>query len=169
MEKNDTFSRLLFEALELEQLPACELCGREAVLVCTPDAAFLCWACDATVHSANFLAARHVRWLACGGCHRLDSARRVSGARPEPVRSLCSSCHPAQSPSSSSSSCVSTSQSTATGEDQEEKKPAAAKRRHVDVDEMAEGILLDSSELRGVEAAGGAWERQRRRLSHASG
>ena len=40
---------------------ACELCGGTAAVRCEPDAAFLCWSCDARVHTANFLVARHVR------------------------------------------------------------------------------------------------------------
>ncbi|XP_078443064.1 uncharacterized protein LOC144712675 [Wolffia australiana] len=50
----------------------CELCGGEATTHCERDSAFLCWACDATVHGANFLAARHRR-------------RRLGGARGREV------------------------------------------------------------------------------------
>ncbi|KAG2613466.1 B-box zinc finger protein 32-like [Panicum virgatum] len=39
----------------------CELCGAPAAVHCAADAAFLCAACDAKVHGANFLAARHRR------------------------------------------------------------------------------------------------------------
>ncbi|RRT52295.1 hypothetical protein B296_00020748, partial [Ensete ventricosum] len=100
----------------MKQRQACELCGGEAAIFCQPDAAFLCWACDASVHGANFLVARHVRWVACGGCYSLDSARQVSGPAPWLVRSLCGSCDPDHSPSppshpassSYSSSCLST-------------------------------------------------------------
>lgn len=47
---------------------ACELCGAPAAVHCEADAAFLCAACDAKVHGANFLASRHRR-------------RRVAGAQ----------------------------------------------------------------------------------------
>ncbi|XP_075493241.1 B-box zinc finger protein 32 [Primulina tabacum] len=39
----------------------CELCDAEAVVFCPSDAAYLCWTCDAQVHQANFLVARHFR------------------------------------------------------------------------------------------------------------
>ncbi|RWV94189.1 hypothetical protein GW17_00043299 [Ensete ventricosum] len=80
----------------------CELCGGAAAVHCEADAAFLCWACDARVHGANFLVARHLR--------------RVAGAGSPPVRSLCSACGPAGSgfsDESESVSCVSTAESTA--------------------------------------------------------
>ncbi|KAJ0984177.1 hypothetical protein J5N97_002533 [Dioscorea zingiberensis] len=66
---------------------ACELCGAAAMVHCEADAAFLCRSCDATVHGANFLVARHLR---------------------RPI-------HPAASPatSSSSSSCISSAESAA--------------------------------------------------------
>ncbi|CAL9079228.1 unnamed protein product [Musa textilis] len=144
----------------MKQRQACELCGCEAAIFCQPDAAFLCWACDASVHRANFLVARHVRWVACGACHSLDSARRVSGPAPRLVRFLCASCDPDHSPpspshptaSSYSGSCLSTSESTAAPPAE---KPAAArratakKRRRV-VDERVEWFLLDWSRRMGL-------------------
>ncbi|CAM0908964.1 unnamed protein product [Alopecurus aequalis] len=39
----------------------CALCGAGADVHCAADAAFLCVACDAQVHAANFLASRHHR------------------------------------------------------------------------------------------------------------
>jgi hypothetical protein len=39
----------------------CELCGAPAAVHCAADEAFLCAACDAKVHGANFLASRHRR------------------------------------------------------------------------------------------------------------
>lgn len=39
----------------------CELCDAEAAVFCPSDAAYLCWTCDAQVHQANFLVARHFR------------------------------------------------------------------------------------------------------------
>ncbi|KAM7253725.1 hypothetical protein ACFE04_031407 [Oxalis oulophora] len=40
---------------------ACELCNNAASLYCEADNAFLCKSCDAKVHQANFLVARHIR------------------------------------------------------------------------------------------------------------
>ncbi|KAM0839136.1 hypothetical protein ACQ4PT_060507 [Festuca glaucescens] len=64
----------------------CALCGARADVHCAADAAFLCGACDARVHGANFLASRHRR-------------TRVS---------------PPVSGTSSSSSCLSTADSATT-------------------------------------------------------
>ncbi|RWW82729.1 hypothetical protein BHE74_00008801 [Ensete ventricosum] len=119
----------------MKQCPACELCDGEAAVFCGPDAAFLCWACDASVHGANFLAARHVRQVACNACRSLDTARSISGSAPRRVSPLCATCdpHPFPSPpshsavSSSSSSCLSTSESRAAP--RAEKRRAAAKWR----------------------------------------
>uniref|UniRef100_A0ACD5ZCN7 Uncharacterized protein n=1 Tax=Avena sativa TaxID=4498 RepID=A0ACD5ZCN7_AVESA len=43
------------------QVMRCALCGAGADVHCSADAAFLCAACDAKVHGANFLASRHRR------------------------------------------------------------------------------------------------------------
>ncbi|XP_040381368.1 B-box zinc finger protein 32-like [Oryza brachyantha] len=44
----------------------CALCGAAAAVHCEADAAFLCAACDAKVHGANFLASRHHRRRVAG-------------------------------------------------------------------------------------------------------
>lgn len=49
----------------------CELCKSEAYVYCEADGAFLCRKCDKLVHSANFLAQRHIRCILCGICKRL--------------------------------------------------------------------------------------------------
>ncbi|KAL6603110.1 hypothetical protein ACP70R_043471 [Stipagrostis hirtigluma subsp. patula] len=69
----------------------CELCGAPAAVHCAADAAFLCGACDAKVHGANFLASRHRRT-------RLHAA----GGEEEGYESAATS-----------SSCVSTADSSA--------------------------------------------------------
>ncbi|GAB4840341.1 hypothetical protein Ancab_021108 [Ancistrocladus abbreviatus] len=47
----------------------CEFCaGLQPIVYCTADAAFLCLACDAKVHSANVLSNRHFRTLVCESC-----------------------------------------------------------------------------------------------------
>ncbi|XP_058113612.1 B-box zinc finger protein 32-like [Magnolia sinica] len=93
----------------------CELCRREANLYCESDSAFLCWDCDATVHGANFLVARHVRRTVCCRCEGFDG-NSVSGAGSRPIRPVCRSCGPEEdgscsSLSSSSSECISTAES----------------------------------------------------------
>ncbi|KAB1210083.1 hypothetical protein CJ030_MR6G011341 [Morella rubra] len=46
----------------------CELCKVPARTYCESDQASLCWDCDAKVHGANFLVARHYRTLLCHAC-----------------------------------------------------------------------------------------------------
>ncbi|MQL90970.1 hypothetical protein Taro_023575 [Colocasia esculenta] len=75
---------------------ACELCGGAAVVHCEPDSAYLCRACDAHVHGANFLVARHPRLLLCRECGVLDPDQRpVSGLGFLPHRFICRSCNDA--------------------------------------------------------------------------
>ncbi|CAB4272002.1 unnamed protein product [Prunus armeniaca] len=93
----------------------CELCDQEASLYCPSDSAFLCSRCDARVHQANFLVARHIRQSICYNCKGLAGSRNL--------RSLCSSCAPdnfsghgsgdgdTQSSSSACSACVSSTDS----------------------------------------------------------
>ncbi|KAF4386940.1 hypothetical protein F8388_006895 [Cannabis sativa] len=49
----------------------CELCDSPAKMYCDSDRASLCWDCDARVHSANFLVAKHMRTLLCRVCQSL--------------------------------------------------------------------------------------------------
>lgn len=101
----------------------CELCIAEAAVFCPSDAAFLCWSCDAKVHEANFLVARHVRQSVCSNCKNF-TGHGISGVGFHPFPATCPSCPPASavddpdSPSSSSSSSVCISSTTS---------PAAAK------------------------------------------
>ncbi|CAL5039790.1 unnamed protein product [Urochloa decumbens] len=74
----------------------CELCGAPAAVHCAADAAFLCAACDAKVHGANFLASRHRRT-------RLPLALPAAEADEEEGYA-----------SAASSSCVSTADSAST-------------------------------------------------------
>ncbi|XP_027344729.1 B-box zinc finger protein 32 [Abrus precatorius] len=98
---------------------ACELCNQQASLYCPSDSAFLCYACDATVHRANFLVARHLCHVICSKCNcfaGIHTSATVSRRLP----STCRSCSPenpsdhADSLPSSSSTCVSSSESCAT-------------------------------------------------------
>ncbi|CAD6266031.1 unnamed protein product [Miscanthus lutarioriparius] len=70
---------------------ACELCGATARVYCGADEATLCWGCDAQVHGANFLVARHTRALLCRGCAR-PTPWRAAGPRLGPTASLCDRC-----------------------------------------------------------------------------
>jgi hypothetical protein len=70
---------------------ACELCGAMARVYCGADEATLCWGCDAQVHGANFLVARHARALLCRGCAR-PTSWRAAGPRLGPSASLCDRC-----------------------------------------------------------------------------
>jgi len=69
----------------------CELCELSARMYCESDEASLCWGCDAKVHSANFLVARHCRILLCQICQSV-TAWRASGAKPGPTVSVCERC-----------------------------------------------------------------------------
>ncbi|KAG8086908.1 hypothetical protein GUJ93_ZPchr0010g8479, partial [Zizania palustris] len=70
---------------------ACDLCGATARVYCGADEATLCWGCDAQVHGANFLVARHARALLCRGCAR-PTPWRAAGPRLGPTASLCERC-----------------------------------------------------------------------------
>ncbi|KAJ6843615.1 ribosomal RNA processing protein 1-like protein [Iris pallida] len=69
----------------------CELCSGAARLVCESDEASLCFDCDAKVHGANFLVARHQRLLLCRRCQS-PTPWRADGPRLGPTVSLCRRC-----------------------------------------------------------------------------
>ncbi|KAJ6792228.1 putative protein no-on-transient A isoform X2 [Iris pallida] len=69
----------------------CELCSSVARLVCESDEASLCFECDAKVHGANFLVARHQRLLLCRHC-QAPTTWRADGPRLGPTVSLCRRC-----------------------------------------------------------------------------
>lgn len=69
----------------------CELCNSIARLFCESDQASLCWSCDAKVHSANFLVAKHSRTLLCQSCQAL-TPWTGSGPKLGPTLSVCESC-----------------------------------------------------------------------------
>ncbi|XP_020109186.1 zinc finger protein CONSTANS-LIKE 4-like isoform X2 [Ananas comosus] len=71
----------------------CELCPGTARMYCESDEAMLCWECDARVHGANFLVARHTRALLCRTCQS-PTPWRASGSRLGPSVSLCHRCSP---------------------------------------------------------------------------
>lgn len=97
---------------------SCELCNGAAAVCCPSDSAFLCWSCDAKVHDANFLVARHIRNIICSRCKSF-TRNRVSGFGVVPFTGNCHSCSAeaadpsdAVSSSSSSSACVSSTHSS---------------------------------------------------------
>ncbi|RRT39963.1 hypothetical protein B296_00048018 [Ensete ventricosum] len=53
-----------------------------ATIYCESGTTFLCWACNASVHGANFLMAYHVRQVTCITCHSLKFGCRVFGVGP---------------------------------------------------------------------------------------
>lgn len=69
----------------------CELCKGLARMYCESDNASLCWDCDAKVHSANFLAARHSRSLLCQVCQS-PTAWSAAGEKLGQTVSVCDRC-----------------------------------------------------------------------------
>ncbi|KAE8725701.1 (3S,6E)-nerolidol synthase 2 [Hibiscus syriacus] len=69
----------------------CELCDLAARTYCESDKASLCWDCDAKVHGANFLVARHVRCLLCHACQSL-TPWRAAGTKLGHTVSACDRC-----------------------------------------------------------------------------
>lgn len=75
----------------MSKIRGCELCDGEAALYCAADEAHICWDCDAKVHSANFLVARHTRTVLCVTCGT-ETSWKASGANPTPRTGLCAEC-----------------------------------------------------------------------------
>ncbi|XP_044501284.1 zinc finger protein CONSTANS-LIKE 3-like isoform X2 [Mangifera indica] len=69
----------------------CELCKSRATTYCESDQASLCWGCDAKVHAANFLVARHSRTLLCHICNSL-TPWKASGSNLGHTVSVCETC-----------------------------------------------------------------------------
>ncbi|XP_028553173.1 zinc finger protein HD1 [Dendrobium catenatum] len=69
----------------------CELCKLPANIHCESDQAILCWECDAKVHEANFLVARHSRNLLCRRC-QAPTPWKSSGSRLSYSVSVCERC-----------------------------------------------------------------------------
>lgn len=73
-------------------MKSCELCKSSARIYCESDQASLCWSCDAKVHSANFLVARHSRSLLCRFCQS-PTPWTASGEKLGPsTASVCEKC-----------------------------------------------------------------------------
>ncbi|KAM3697296.1 hypothetical protein ACJW31_06G101500 [Castanea mollissima] len=69
----------------------CELCKIQARTYCESDQACLCWGCDAKVHGANFIVARHSRTLLCATCQS-QTPWKASGAKLGHTFSVCETC-----------------------------------------------------------------------------
>ncbi|CAI9772867.1 unnamed protein product [Fraxinus pennsylvanica] len=69
----------------------CVLCKSTARMYCDSDQAILCWDCDARVHTANFLVAKHTRTLLCHVCQS-STPWTGSGPKLAPTVSVCQSC-----------------------------------------------------------------------------
>ncbi|OMO99872.1 Zinc finger, B-box [Corchorus olitorius] len=72
-------------------MKSCELCKLAARTYCESDQASLCWDCDAKVHGANFLVARHVRCLLCQTCQSV-TPWRAAGSKLGHTVSVCERC-----------------------------------------------------------------------------
>ncbi|XP_041992356.1 B-box zinc finger protein 32-like [Salvia splendens] len=129
----------------------CELCKQAARIHCESDQAILCWDCDAKVHSANFLVARHSRNLLCRVCQS-PTSWSSPGSKLSPTYSSCRKCA-----------------DNFDGEHEEEEKSAAEE------EEMAENHVAPwspppESSLSGGEAAHGreaaSVVKKRSRLDH---
>ncbi|KAI4319834.1 hypothetical protein MLD38_033387 [Melastoma candidum] len=71
---------------------ACALCKETARAFCESDQASLCWSCDAKVHGANFLVARHSRTLLCYSCQSPTPWKASGPKLGGHTVSFCDSC-----------------------------------------------------------------------------
>lgn len=69
----------------------CDFCNSTARMYCESDQASLCRVCDARIHPANFLVAKHSRNLLCH-TNQSPTPWNGSGTRLGPSVSLCESC-----------------------------------------------------------------------------
>ncbi|XP_076889288.1 uncharacterized protein LOC143540007 [Bidens hawaiensis] len=72
-------------------MKTCELCSHIARIYCQSDNASLCYNCDQTVHSSNFLVAKHSRTLLCHKCHS-PTPWTASGLNLGRAATVCVSC-----------------------------------------------------------------------------
>ncbi|XP_078175854.1 uncharacterized protein LOC144569398 [Carex rostrata] len=71
---------------------SCALCNAEPHVHCESDEALLCYTCDAHVHRANFLVARHARAILCCKC-KIPTRVHTSGpSLDKVVISTCDEC-----------------------------------------------------------------------------
>ncbi|XP_057769795.1 B-box zinc finger protein 32-like [Salvia miltiorrhiza] len=145
----------------------CELCNAKAAVFCPSDAAFLCWTCDAKVHEANFLVARHVRLGVCSNC-RSFTADLVAGVGPRPSAN-CRSCPPESAEeddlgsisSTSSSACASSTTTSPpekvySGDSSSSSRRRTSSRPRVGRLKAAEGVFADWCGKLGMETGSAA-------------
>ncbi|GMJ06450.1 hypothetical protein HRI_004314200 [Hibiscus trionum] len=72
-------------------MKSCELCMSAATTYCESDQASLCCHCDAKVHGANFLVARHARCLLCHAC-QARTPWRATGFKLGRAVTVCETC-----------------------------------------------------------------------------
>ncbi|KAK2651842.1 hypothetical protein Ddye_011698 [Dipteronia dyeriana] len=155
----------------------CELCGRQASIYCDSDSAFLCRSCDAAVHQANFLVARHLRYCLCSKCNSLAGSFVSDAAAgiESPKQPLCKSCAeetPEISSSSSSSGCVSSTESYAGTGFVDKIKPTGSKRKreeHKPIGSLSSSVSDVSCEILNVPASLSVKKRKTASDSRAEG
>lgn len=75
-----------------KKMKNCELCKSTARIYCDSDRASLCWTCDAQVHSANFLVAKHSRSLLCKICQSPTKWSAFGEKLSPSTASICGIC-----------------------------------------------------------------------------
>nr|XP_009786072.1 PREDICTED: uncharacterized protein LOC104234226 [Nicotiana sylvestris] len=88
----------LMKEVEPNNTKLCELCYAHTIVFCTSDCAFICYACDTKVHSANFLVVCHI-CITLSLKYNSLTANYSCSCSPKPAHSL----------SSSSSACIQSS------------------------------------------------------------
>ncbi|RWV79799.1 hypothetical protein GW17_00059014 [Ensete ventricosum] len=115
----------------------CELCVRPARIHCESDEASLCWECDAKVHGANFLVARHSRCLLCRSCQS-PTPWRAEGARLRPTLSVCERCAATTTTTSSSAEGSGGGEGCGAGDEEEGEGEGGGMDREEDEEEEEE-------------------------------
>ncbi|XP_057549734.1 B-box zinc finger protein 32-like [Amaranthus tricolor] len=129
----------------------CELCNQQASLFCPSDNAFLCHACDSKVHRANFLVARHVRFVTCPNCRKMDGGSITGVGFTAPMNYFCDNCSPSDDDSMSScSSCVSSTGEGAGDEAQTTSSSTKNKKSGYVVRRRVKGMVVTDLKLEGI-------------------
>lgn len=156
----------------------CELCNRDAILYCDSDSAFLCRTCDASVHRANFLVARHLRQPICLKCKSLAGVFFSGASVPRdcpPLCRLCADKNPNLKPNVKSTSlsstmeeedeedddCVSTTESSAVA-DGDDGVVNKMKTKRVDITLSSSSSVISDGENHDVNPPAN-WRRTRTR------
>ncbi|GAB2222133.1 hypothetical protein Droror1_Dr00013335 [Drosera rotundifolia] len=126
----------------------CELCDAEATVFCESDSAYLCRRCDAEVHGANFLVARHIRRSIISSKQTnhdsIDTTLIDDDDNLDAVSSLSSASVSISTGESSTSDPKSTSSATRNSnhdDDEEISSSRRLRRAPASVDSKIEGVL----------------------------